>query len=109
MKVVLNPRLVASQQLTPEAIAKIEALHEVRHKLIKRMKLAKKPETLKTLAWRVTETEYALQTAWGFPTDSAYHRYWELPGCSCPRLDNADDWPYRQHYSQTCLIHGDGK
>ena len=106
-KVALNPRLVASQKLTAADIAKITALHAAKYKLIQRMRRAKKPETLKTLAWQVTETEYELQKAWGFPTDSKWHRFWELPKCSCGSLDNSDAWP-TGHYSISgdCPIHG---
>lgn len=105
-KITLNPRLIAKQGLTADEVARLEELHKVRHGVIQRMKRSKKPETLRKLAAEVTEIDFKLQAVWKFPLDANFHRFWELPHCSCPYLDNLDDYPYRQHYSKECLIHG---
>jgi len=37
-----------------------------------------------------SDLNLALQTAWQFNRDVTMHRFWDLPGCSCPRMDNED-------------------
>ena len=40
-----------------------------------------------------TDIQYKLQDAWGFERDSNYHRFWDLPHCTCPVMDNNDAYP----------------
>ena len=107
MRAILNPRLVAQQNLSAEEVAKIEELHQVKYSLLQRMKRSKKPDTLRKLAADVTAVEFELQDAWHFPRDMNFHRFWELPHCSCPKMDNRERWGsgYAIH-SQDCPIHG---
>ncbi len=34
------------------------------------------------------------------------NKFWEHPGCLCPKLDNIDAHPYRSVVSGACEIHG---
>lgn len=107
MKFILNQALIAKQGLTLSEVLTIEELHKTKQLLIWRMKHSKKPETLRRLADEVTEVEYKLQDAWKFPRDKNFHKFWELPGCSCPLHDNCERWGTGYAvYSQDCLIHG---
>ena len=107
MKVLLNQRLIAQQNLSAEEVAKIEELHQVKYILLQRMKRSKKPDTLRKLAADVTAIEFELQDAWGFEMNANFHRFWELPHCRCAVLDNRERWGsgYAIH-SQDCPIHG---
>lgn len=39
------------------------------------------------------ETNYVLQSLWGFKQHGEYHKFWELPKCICPKIDNEDRYP----------------
>lgn len=55
-----------------------------------------------------TELEFGLQKLWGFPLDYDWHRFWEIPGCACPKMDNEDRYPYGNYIiNQKCRIHGE--
>ena len=68
----------------------IKSLHLERMKIQDGMEKCKCRETLKFAAHCWTNIQFDLQDAWHFPRDSNYHRYWTLPKCSCPYLDNED-------------------
>lgn len=52
--------------------------------------------------------EYELQELWKFTQDGNFHRFWERPGCGCPRLDNNDRYPTGFYVrSLICPLHGD--
>lgn len=55
-------------------------------------------------AWR--ENQYLLQDTWKFERNPNYFREWTLPGCTCPKMDNEDRYPYGRVISDSCLIHG---
>lgn len=61
---------------------------------------------LRSLAQDLTEIEYKLQELWGFKLDANYHRFWDVPKCRCPILDNCDRYPFGGVISTTCPLHG---
>lgn len=61
---------------------------------------------LRDLADKWTHTQFALQRAWGFPPEINYHRFWELPGCECPKLDNEERRPVITITTLECPLHG---
>jgi len=61
---------------------------------------------LRKLGDQVTAIEFELQGLWGFTLDAKFHRFWEYPKCQCPKMDNADDYPYMQYVSGSCPLHG---
>ena len=34
--------------------------------------------------------EFCLQSAWGLGRHNTMHRWWEIPGCACPKLANQE-------------------
>jgi hypothetical protein len=79
----------------------------IKHKLLKQMKRLKNTEKILEAAQKATDLEFKIQEAWGFTKDSKFHRFWEMPHCSCPKLDNADSWPTGIYtYNLDCKIHG---
>jgi len=63
-------------------------------------------ETMFELNKRITECEFNLQESWGFPRNINFHKFWERPGCSCPRLDNEDLYPSGPYYRcSDCQLH----
>jgi hypothetical protein len=53
------------------------------------------------------ENEQLLQKLWNFPGDDNYIRFWEFPACTCPKMDNNDNYPNGRYVQvQNCPIHG---
>ena len=56
---------------------------------------------------KLTDLEYSLQLLYGEKEDLSYHRFWETPKCSCPRIDNIEIYPSKKPIFDTkCPIHG---
>lgn len=106
----INPTLVAKQKLSDEVITKIVELHKERVMIEGQLALlASESNHVGVMRFLVdwSNNQYALQEAWGFQKDSRYHRFWDIPGCSCPRFDNSDRYPSLSYiYNEDCPIHG---
>ena len=102
---MINHDLARSHQLSPETIAKIEAMQDFRKTLGEQYKAG----TISAGEYREDweDNEYVLQELWGFPLDPNFHMFWEMEGCTCPNVDNRDTWgtPYH-YYNYDCPIHG---
>jgi len=106
----INPLLLDTQNCW-DRLEDIKELHKVKYMLMVEMKAAYdaglRKDVLTSYAERITEIEFKLQDAWGFPRNNYYHRFWDLPGCKCPKMDNDDRWPTGMYvYSGDCPIHG---
>lgn len=107
----LNSSLIARQNLTQQDVEIIKRLHLER---IINIESAKQLVGVDNLTLRMkakldTKLEFLLQDAWGFPKDINYHRFWRFPGCTCPKMDNADAYPTGYYiYDEECPIHGKG-
>lgn len=103
----LNSNLAKQQMLTQEDLDQIAELHHKKFYVLQRMKMTNDPGHLKVLSLQVTELEFALQKAWGFEQDVRYHRWFEVPKCACPKMDNLErlgtDYPI---INSNCPIHG---
>lgn len=97
----LNIYLIEKQGLDQSQVDQIKELHCQKDELYDKIEASGDPEILK----EIEEIEYKLQDAWGFERNSMYHRHWEVPGCSCPAMDGADDIGFRKHYSLACPLH----
>jgi hypothetical protein len=114
--VFLNPLLIKKQKLTWLEVQGLLKTYKQKDIIIKQMiktnprywldgKLAIK--YLKTLAKEVTKLEYRLQKLWHFKKNQNFHRFWDLPHCSCPKMDNEERWGTKHHiYDNNCIIHG---
>lgn len=104
---VLNPELLQSQKRSLEDIAEILGLHARKIALFKDMETANE-FSLEAYGRELREVEYALQRAWNFPQSAKYHKFWEVPRCTCPKLDNAERYPTGNYViNETCLVHGE--
>ena len=102
----INAVLVAKQELTIKAIDTLKALHEKKDGVFAQMRESNDSAELHRLADEVRQIEFALQRAWGFKEDWTRHRWFEVPKCTCPKMDNEDAMctPYRIH-SVGCIVH----
>lgn len=106
----LNARLVEKQNLNEREIDQLKRLHFKRSEIFEEMKATDKKEILQKLFKDYTKNEFALQKAWKFNEDENYHRWWEVPKCKCPKLDNEDSYgTSRKIYNGNCPIHGELK
>lgn len=109
----LNRKLAEIQGISDDALDKIKELHrkkaavyeEIEDILQENGKVEKLDGTMYNLY--LTQIEYELQDNWGFPRNTDFHKFWNVPGCQCPRLDNQDRYPLGNYYrSHGCPFHG---
>ena len=68
-------------------------------------------DNLRDLAKLHEANEFELQDLWGFSRDSSMHRWFEFPGCECPKMDNEERMGVPQAgriISGCCPIHYHG-
>jgi len=64
------------------------------------------PDAIKNLNDQWTEIQFKLQEAWGFERNSKMHRFWDIPACECPKLDNDDAYPSGYYViDENCKLH----
>ena len=106
-EIVLNERLIKSQKVTNRGISRIRYLHSKRMIIIQWMEDCDDQYTLRAFAKMVTEIDFELQRSWNFPMDKRFHRFFDLPHCTCPTMDNSErlgtDY---QIINMECIIHG---
>lgn len=90
--IFLNRLLIKRQGCTVETVEKLKQVHYERMGVIKRMEETDDPVALQVLNKSIIEIDFKLQELWGFPQDPNYHRWWEVPKCKCPKLDNSDNY-----------------
>lgn len=107
-RIWLSLYLIEKQNLTQEQVDIIKNLHIKKYKLYKQcedIEYAKK-NSLK-LDKKITKVEFDLQKAWSFPQDINYHKFWNIPNCKCPKIDNEDVYPSGYYArSGNCVLHG---
>lgn len=104
----LNPRMAIAQGVNDDQLAALRASHLLRREIFD---LAKENVTntfaLEMLANVFTALETEQQKLWNFKPDPNYHRFFDLPGCKCPKIDNAEAvGTSTKIYSNDCPIHG---
>lgn len=104
----INSRLVANQGLETDTVVKINKLHVVRNCYLTLIEEVDDKEVLKHFSNIITQIDFQLQRLWKFKEDSSYHRFWELPKCECPKMDNQDVYGTGHRYiNPNCILHGD--
>lgn len=104
----LNERLAQRQGVSDEALAALVVSHQLRWLIFEAAEAVKdEPKTLRMLAGVFSALETEQQRLWNFPLDPRFHHFFELPGCTCPKIDNMErlgtDYMIR---SLNCPIHG---
>lgn len=104
----LNQHLIKSQKLNQNDVERLKFLHQGKINLFAVAKANKNDKyILRMIAQMVELIEFELQRTWKFPMNKDYHKFWKLPGCECPVMDNEDRYPTGQYIiSGCCPIHG---
>lgn len=108
----LNGNLAIANKVTDEELEQIKALHVKKLDLFDiatQAAAANNTDLLKSLAAELQQIEFDMQKAWHFPQDHTFHEWYAIPGCRCPKMDNAEARGVdRRIYSGACPIHGQG-
>lgn len=68
--------------------------------------IEKSDENLQQYYKKLTDIEYNMQILYGENEDISYHRFWETPKCTCPKIDNIEIYPSNTPiFNKNCLIH----
>jgi hypothetical protein len=103
----LNLNLIKKQGINKATLQKIKTLHLHKLMIYDLMDQIDNSVQLKNFDQILTELEFELQDAWGFPRDARYHKFWNRPCCACAKLDNEDAYPTGYYnYNDNCLLHG---
>jgi len=103
----INMKLAEELKLSIETIRLIEHYHRIREDFITQMGRGGTKEVLRFYDSILEEIEFNLQELWGFEKNKNYHRFWERPYCTCPKMDNDDAYPYGLYViSSSCILHG---
>ena len=110
MNNVINMELAQKQQLLEEDIKKLLIIYEKINILINHMSKLnpiKNKKELIDLYNKWTNYQFTLQDLWKFPRDATFHRDYELPHCTCPKIDNYERLGtiYRVR-TEGCIYHG---
>lgn len=106
----LNSRLGERQKITEAQLEALKLSHQLRWMLFEAARhetVKDAPLKLQLLANVFDALETEQQKLWNFPVDPNHHRWFDFPGCTCPKLDNADrlGTDYKIHNVE-CPIHG---
>ena len=108
---MINLELAQRQNLNEAEIFQIEQLHYARsllHEAIQQAVAAGNVNVARSIAKALPEIELELQKLWKFKQDLNYYRFWEVPGCQCPSMDNSDAFPSGYYcINSSCPVHGD--
>lgn len=104
----LNPVLISLQNLSEADVSLIKRLHMTRMEIECDMENAPSEYILKGLYSLWLNVQHLLQDAWKFERNDNFIRFWDVPRCTCPRLDNCDAYPSGYYVTNTgCPVHGD--
>jgi hypothetical protein len=105
--IMLNKHLIREKNISDETLNNIKRVHHEKLFLFTEMDKTDNVETLRSYAKMITKLEFELQELWCFPKDIKFHKFWELPKCKCPKMDNDDAWGSGYYIvSGQCPIHG---
>lgn len=103
----LNESLAKRQGITDKELENLIRLHEMKLFLFSRMKVVADKEYLRDAATIFKGIEFAMQRNWRFPEDEAFHEWYTVPQCSCPKMDNFERrGTGRKIVNLACIIHG---
>jgi len=104
---ILNLNLINKQKINDEDVKLIHKLHIIKNCYLSFIESSNSKEDIRRFAKFITVIEFRLQNLWKFKEDINYHRFWNLPKCSCPKMDNMDDYGSGfRHINLNCIIHG---
>jgi len=103
----INQNLIQLQNLSKDDILKVSKIHKIKDCFYSVMEKEQNIDKLKYISKILTQIEFRLQSLWRFEQDIIFHRFWEVPKCECPKMDNEDVYGTGHRYiNSNCIIHG---
>jgi uncharacterized protein YfkK (UPF0435 family) len=104
---MINQGLVNRQKVSAEDVKKIVKLQTIRKYFYDFIELSNDKEEIRRLDKIITQIEFQLQKLWGFSQNKNFHRWFDVPKCTCPKWDNADSLgsDFRT-INPNCILHG---
>jgi len=108
---MINKKLAEKQKLSDSEVANVEFYQEYRESLVRTMRtldpaIEYEATLLRELSELWRKNEFRLQYFWKFEENSAYHREFNLPHCTCPHMDNEElVGTNRRIISEDCPYH----
>jgi len=105
---VLNEKLAEKQKITSEQRENIYKLYDEIYRVFDEVELDNNLEKNgKKYVDKIRDLEYQLQENWNFEKDALKHTWWnQIPGCSCPIMDNEERFGIEKIINCNCIIHG---
>ena len=104
---MINQNLVNRQKVSGENVKRIVKLQTIRKYFYDFIELSDDKEEIRRLDRIITQIEFQIQKLWGFPENKNFHRWFDVPKCSCPKLDNADSLGSKfRTINPNCILHG---
>ena len=104
---MISPAFIAKQKIDRETLEELKLTHEDRARIFEAMEATDNVEDLKEFAAQFEVIEFEQQKLWGFKLNRDFHRWWKVPKCLCPNMDNEDAYGTKyRHIKPGCPIHG---
>jgi len=105
---VVSDILIEQRNISDKSLERIKKLHLKRYQVKEQMTQTYDHSRLKMFANMIKDIEFELQDLWDFERDYSMHDWFDVPKCTCPKLDNRDRKGTEfQIISLNCPIHGD--
>ena len=102
----LNKHLLKRQNCTDGDVEMILMSHALRAAMFVAMENTDDVETLRRYDRAYAHLQRCQQELWGFPQNDNFLRYWDVPKCNCPKMDNDDNYGTQYRItSGACKIH----
>lgn len=104
--VSVNLSLAKKYGLSRDSVIMISSLYQQRQVIFEALQSGQfKPS--KRLNSMLESIEESLQLQWFNKVDMKYYRFWDIPKCVCPKVDNTERYPYGNYIiSENCKFHG---
>ncbi len=103
----LNSDLISSRGISEGDVEKLKRSHLCLDAIKQKMKASSDTTRIRQLARRIQTIEYIQQKLWKFPQDHTFHNWYNVPHCTCPKMDNADRKGSKfQIRTASCIVHG---
>jgi hypothetical protein len=105
---IVSDTLAEQRNISDEFLERIKKLHLKRFQVKEEMTKTCDRSRLSMLANMIKNIEFELQGLWGFERDYSMHDWFDVPKCTCPKIDNRDrKGTGYQIISLDCPVHGD--
>lgn len=102
----INTQLVTRQKCDSDNVATLLASHVLRASIFDAMEKTDDVDKLKRYDRAYAHLQRCQQELWGFDQDDRFLRYWDVPKCGCPQMDNNDTYGTGYNItSEACPIH----